>query len=249
MTAVLYGSPASHPCAAAERALQLKQLPYERRDQIPVLHRLTQRARFGIWTVPGLVLDDGTRVGGSRPIMRALDARVPDPPLLPADPDARKRVERAEEWGDQVLQPIARRVSLTALSRAPGAAASYVEDARLPLPAVVVRALAPPTPKLSRRANGITDADVRADLLALPAHLDRIDRWIGDGAIGGERLNAADLQIGASLVLLLTLADVAPAIEGRPAAALARRAVPRYPGSVPPGALPAAWLPSAAAAV
>jgi glutathione S-transferase len=247
--AVLYASPASHPCAVAERALQLKGVAYRRVDQVPVLHRLLQRTRFGIWTVPGVVFDDGTRVGGSRRILRALEERVPEPPLLPADGEARAHVERAEEWGDEVLQPIARRVALTTLARAPRAVASYVQGAQLPLPAPVVRAAAPLMPKLSRRVNRVTDADVRADLLALPRHAARVDRWIEDGVIGGDALNAADLQIGASLRLLLTLGDVASLLDGRPAAALARRAYPAYPGSVPAGTLPAAWLPSAAAPV
>jgi glutathione S-transferase len=249
VTAVLYASPASHPCAVVERALQLKGVDYRRVDQIPMLHRLLQRGRFGIWTVPGVVFDDGVRVGGSRPILRALDARVPEPALLPAERAERVRVERAEEWGDQVLQPIARRVALTALARAPRAVASYLEGARLPLPAPVARPVARLVPKLSRRANRVTDADVRADLLALPGHLARVDGWIADGVMGGDALNVADLQIGASLRLLLTLGDVAPLVDGRPAAALARRAFPTYPGSAPAGALPAGWLPPAAAAV
>jgi glutathione S-transferase len=249
VTAVLYASPASHPCAVAERALQIKGVDYRRVDEIPVLHRLLQRARFGIWTVPGVVFDDGSRVGGSRAIVRALDERVPEPPLLPAEREARADVERAEEWGDQVLQPLARRVALTALSRAPRAVAGYLEDAHLPLPDAVVRPVAPLMPKLSRRVNHVADADVRADLLALPGHVARVDRWIDEGVLGGDPVNAADLQIGASLAILLTLEDVAPLLDARPAAALARRVFPAYPGTVPSGALPSSWLPSAAAPV
>jgi glutathione S-transferase len=243
MTAVLYATPASHPCAVAERALQLKGAEYRRVDQIPVLHRLLQRGRFGIWTVPAVVFDDGAHVGGSRAILRALDERIPEPPLLPAGGEQRARVERAEEWGDQVLQPIARRVAQTTLSRAPRAVPGYLEGARLPLPAPLVRLAAPVMPKLSRRVNRMTDADVRADLLALPGHLARVDGWIEDAVLGGDPVNAADLQIGASLRLLLTLGDVAPLLEGRPAAELARRAFPAYPGAVPAGTLPRAWVP------
>jgi len=39
----------------------------------------------------------------------------------------------------------------------------------------------------------------------------------------------------------MTFDDLRPAIEQRPAAKLAERAAPRYPGRVPP-ILPAAWL-------
>jgi glutathione S-transferase len=242
MAAILYATPASHPCAAVERALQLKGLDYRRVDQIPVMHRLLQRSRFGVRTVPGVAFADGTRVVGSRVIMRALDERAPEPPLLPADGEERARVERAEEWGDQVLQPIARRIALTTLSRAPGAVASYVEGARLPLPGPVARLSAPLVARVSRRDNRVADPDVRADLIALPAHLARVDGWIEDGTLGGDAVNAADLQIGASLRLLLTFDDVAPGIESRPAGALARRVFPGYPGRVAAGALPSAWV-------
>jgi glutathione S-transferase len=238
MAAILYATPASHPCAAVERALQVKGLDYRRVDQIPVMHRFLQRSRFGVRTVPGVEFADGARVVGSRVIMRALDERAPEPPLLPADGEERARVERAEEWGDQVLQPIARRIALTAVSRAPGAAASYIDGAQLPLPGPVARLSAPLFARLSRRVNRVADPDVRADVVALPAHLARVDGWIEDGTLGGDAVNAADLQIGASLRLLLTLDDVAPAIESRPAGALARRVFPDYPGRVAAGALP-----------
>src|SRR5215204_6116963 len=70
MTAVLYAIPTSHPCAAVERALQIKRVPYRRVEMIPGVHALQQRARFGAGSVPGIEFDDGTRVVGSRPIAR-----------------------------------------------------------------------------------------------------------------------------------------------------------------------------------
>jgi glutathione S-transferase len=95
---------------------------------------------------------------------------------------------------------------------------------------------------VSQRLNGAGDGEVRADLISLPGHLDRVDRWIADGTLGGERPNAADLQICSSLRLLLTMEDVRPRLDDRPVGALARRWFPSYPGSTPAGALPASWL-------
>jgi glutathione S-transferase len=247
VTVVLYATPASHPCVAVERALQVKALAYRRVDLIPVWHRVGQRARFGRHTVPGVAFADGAYVSGSRAIMRALDERAPEPPLRPADGDARARVERAEEWGDQVLQAVVRRVALTVLSRAPRSVPGYVEGAQLAVAPPLVRRVAPAAPRLSRVVRRIGDPEVRADLLALPYHLDRVDRWIADGTLGGEAVSAADLQIAASLRLLLTFDDLAPVLDGRPASGLARRVVPDYPGHVPAGALPLQWLPSAPA--
>jgi glutathione S-transferase len=247
--ATLYAIPASHPCAAVERALQLKGIDYRRIELIPVAHRLAQRLRFGESTVPGLVLSDGTQVVGSRPIVRALEQRAPDPPLLPADKELRARVERAEEWGDEVLQPLARRIIWASLRRDPSALLSYAEGARLPLPLALARALAPLTARASALVNHAADGPVRADLIALGRHLERIEGWIDDGVLDGAEPNAADLQIGAGVALLATLGDLAPQLGDRPALRLARRWFPRYPGHTPAGALPPEWLsPRAAAA-
>ena len=53
--------------------------------------------------------------------------------------------------------------------------------------------------------NHADEESVRADLAALPAVLDRIDAAIGDGLLGDENPNAADLQLGSSLRLLIHL--------------------------------------------
>jgi glutathione S-transferase len=88
------------------------------------------------------------------------------------------------------------------------------------------------------------------DLKALPAQLEKIDAWIAEGLLGGEQPNAADLQIGCTLRLLNTIADVRPLIEGPPAhAAMAlTRYFPPMPGEIPAGTLPAEWFPAATAA-
>src|SRR5215204_1058932 len=83
--ATLYALPASHPCAAVEVALRLKGVDYARVDMIPIVSKLQQWRRFGGVTVPGVVFADGERVLGSREIVRALEHRAPEPPLLPPD--------------------------------------------------------------------------------------------------------------------------------------------------------------------
>jgi glutathione S-transferase len=71
--------------------------------------------------------------------------------------------------------------------------------------------------------------------------LQRIDDWIAEGVLGGEPPNAADLQIAASLRLAMTLDDLWPAIESRPAGQMALRAIPDFPGHAAP-VLPPAWI-------
>jgi glutathione S-transferase len=243
VSTTLYAIPASHPCAAVEAALRLKEVPYARVDLPPLVTRVALRRRFGHGTVPAVVFADGANAVGSRTILRVLEERTPEPRLFPPeDDDRRARVERAEEWGEEVLQPLVRRLIWAALDRAPAALPSYAAGARLPVPAIAARVTAPLVARASRRLHQAGDLDVRADLLHLDSHLRRVEGWMDDGTLGGEAPNAADLQIGASLRLLLTIGDVAARIDRRPAAALAQRWFPSFPGRVPEGALPHEWL-------
>jgi glutathione S-transferase len=241
----LYVVPASHPCATVERALQLKSIDYQRVDLVPGAHVLLQKLRFGKRTVPGVQFADGTRVSGSRDILRELERRVPEPSLGLDD----TKVTFAEEWGDEVLQPIVRRLVWGALKRSQSSIPSYSEGAKLPVPDRIagLKASTAPIAALESKLNGASDPNVRADLLNLHEHLDRIDRWVEEGTLGGEQPNAADLQIASSLRLLLTLGDLRPILEAHRAADLARKWFPEWPGDTPAGVLPQEWLPSATA--
>jgi glutathione S-transferase len=95
--------------------------------------------------------------------------------------------------------------------------------------------------RVAARFNNVTDEVAKADLAALPAMIDRVDRYISEGVMGGDQPNAADFQIAPSLRLLMCLDDIRPAIEGRPCAELATGLVSNFPGRVPP-VLPAEWL-------
>jgi glutathione S-transferase len=239
----------SHPSEAVRKALALKGIPYKTVELLIPLHAPLMRLRFGVGTVPALKLDGGEKVSGSRAIMRKLDELVADPPLLPpeSDPAARAAVLEAERWGDEVLQPLVRRLTWGALKRRPGAIPSYQEASQLPqLPGPVVRLAAPGVIAIARRMHHASDDAVRADLRALPGHLDRVDGWIADGVLAADpdQPNAADLQIGASLRLLGTIGDVRPLLDGRPCARLGPRLFADFPGDVPAGALPPDWLPA-----
>jgi glutathione S-transferase len=241
--ATLYALPASHPCAAVEVALRLKGVDYARVDMIPVVSKLQQWQRFRGTTVPAIEFSDGEKVLGSREIMRALEHRAPDPPLLPPDARERHGVEEAERWGDEVLQPLARRLAWAALVRDPGAMMSFSEAADLPVPRSLAKLSSPVVARASAFFNGARDPEIRADLINLDFHLDRADRWIEKGVVGtSETPNAADLQIGSGIRLLLTIEDLRPRLDGRPCAREAMRRFPDYPGRVPAGTLPRAWL-------
>ena len=120
---------------------------------------------------------------------------------------------------------------------------SFSEGAKLGIPinSVTVKSSAPLV-VLAARINGSTDENTRAALAALasPARHGRRGS-IAAGTIDGEELNAADFQIAPSIRLAMTMVDLRPRIESRPAGAHALRVVPKFAGEVPP-ILPAAWL-------
>jgi len=235
----LYVVHGSHPCAAVEKAMSMKGLSYDVFEWPPPLHAPMQRVIVGARTVPGLKID-GEKVSGSRTIMRRLEELAPEPPLFPADAEARARVEDAERWGDEVFQPIARELVWVGIKRSPAAMVSYSENSTLRLPAPAIRLSAPLIARLAARLNRTNDGVARSDLVALPAQLDKIDAWIADGTIGdSEYPNAADLQLASTIRLMLTFADARPLIEGRPCAELAMRLFPQTAGELPAGSLPA----------
>jgi glutathione S-transferase len=236
----VYVIPASPPCACIEAALRIKGVSYDRTVLPNVLHIAHQLVRFGRPTVPAITMGR-ERIVGSRAIVRRLDMRWPDPPLY-GGPE----IDEAERWGDEQLQPVARRMAGWTTSHHPDAVPSFFEGADLvvPMPAPLLRRIAPGVTKLARLRAGAGDDAVRRDLRELPGMLGRVERWLDEGVLGAERPNAADLQIASVLRLLLVFGDVAPIVERHPgAAALARRHFPDWPGRVPAGVLPADWLP------
>lgn len=233
--------PASHPSIAAQLMLEHKSIDYKRTDLLPVISKVVLRAvGFSGITVPALKVD-GDKVQGSRQIARELERLRPEPPLFPADPERRSAVEEAERFGDEELQHPVRQILWWGIKKDKEPLRSYSEGARLGAPLGLLMKTAAPIVALAARFNEASDENARQALAALPPMLDRIDAWIESGVLNGEQPNVADFQIAPSLGLAMTLDDLRPAIENRPAGALARRLVPNYPGRMPP-VLPPEWL-------
>jgi glutathione S-transferase len=231
--------PPSHPCAAVEAALKLKGLEYERVELQAGRHGEEMERVYGEGntTVPVLLID-GEPVHGSNAILERIEQLVAEPPLFPEDlGDA---VVAAARWGDEELQELGRRLPWGALHFRPEsmgtlAGGEPLDPAGTDFAIRYVRG--------SWKYHGITAERLAADLASLPVKLDRIDAFIAEGVLGGEQPNAADLQIGATLSVLLVVGDVRALIEGRPAEQIARRFFDDRPGVIPAGAFPASWVP------
>lgn len=241
MDARLYVFPGSHAAMIGRLLLEHKDIAYKRVDLLPVVSKVAVRTLgFPGTTVPALKID-GRRLQGTREISRELEQIKPAPPLFPADPEARAAVEEAERFGDEEMQPLFRQIPYWALRHDSSTLRSYAEGSKMPIPIGLAVKTAWPIIRLASRFNDATDENVRRDLAALPAQLQKVDDWIAAGVLNGEQLNAADLQIAPTVRLAMTFDDLRPAIENRPAGKLAMRVVPGYPGKTPP-VLPPAWL-------
>ena len=232
----LHAVPPSHPCATAAAAIRLKGFEFERID-LPLPHT-DEMARIygeGRTTVPGLLIDDEP-VHGSRAIMERLDELNPDPPLFGSD-----EVREAERWGNDELQPLGRRLPWGALHFRPEYMGTISPDGSVLDPAGTDFAIK--FARASWRYHGITAVRLAEDLAGLPAKLDHVDRLAADGVIGGPTPNAADLQIGATVRVLLMVGDLRPLLDGRAGEEIAHRWFPEWPGEIAAGAYPAGWVP------
>ena len=236
-TLTLHALPPSHPCMTARRALQLKGLEFEEvtldirghGDEVEAIYGQGKR------TVPGLVVD-GEPVHGSNAILARLDELAPDPPLYVSD-----AVREAARWGDDVLQDLGRRLPWAALHFRPESMG--VLNGGGPLdPAGTGYAM-----KFAHAAwkyHGITTERLAEDLAGLPEKLDHADALVADGVLGGEKPNAADLQVGATLYVLRVVGDLRPLLDGRPCNEAAERVFGVQENMIPAGAYPAGWVPT-----
>lgn len=241
MSAKLFVVHGSHPCLTVEQALHIKRVPFSKIELPAASQPLVMKLLFGERTVPAIRFEDGSKIQGSRAILRELERRVPEPALY-GDPE----VEEAERWGDETYQQVPRTILWPAFTRNPGALYDFQQGARMPpLPRPVVRVLAPGILAVERTINRTGDEQCRAAIAGLPALLDHVDALIAAGTLDGERPNAADLQIAPTTRLLHAVADVRPLIAGRPCERHAFRWLGPNLAEIPAGTLPAGWVPAA----
>lgn len=240
MGITLYGTPPSPPSHSARLMLEHKGLEHRMVWLLPGLWPALLRTRgFRGGTVPAIKID-GRRLQGSRVISRALEEAKPEPALFPADPERRREVEDAERWGDEVLQDVPRRIVRWISVHRPESRVMIARDIGVPLPRFAAWINAPSARHLARKVDA--DGQIERAIAQVPEVLGHVDELISSGVIGGDQPNAADFQIATSVRALLTVEDLRPVTERRPAAELAMRFLPEFGTAFPTGMLPAEWL-------
>ncbi|MDQ3741706.1 MAG: hypothetical protein M3389_12275 [Actinomycetota bacterium] len=249
----LFVLPGAHPSRSAILMLEHKGVAFRCIELIPGTHPFLARlAGFGtggqvrevdgkrprnlqmadrLATVPALAAGK-ERISSNHEIARFLEARHPDPPLFPADPEQRGAVEEAEHWANTTLQMQTRRLLAVAAVRDPEGFARLTGDGRMGH--VLFRqewARRVLVPRILR-STFVAGPSAEPRLLEeLPTLLDRVDELIAEGVIGGERPNVADFMVAPCLAIILYRPDVRPFLEGRPALELVDRFLPEPGGA------------------
>lgn len=243
MGITLYGTPPSPPSHSVRLMLERKGLDHKMVWLLPGLWPALLRTRgFRRGTVPAMKID-GRRLQSSREISRALEELRPEPPLFPADGPLRSRVEEAERWGDEVLQDVPRRIVRWISVHRPEARVMIAREVGIPLPRVAAWVNVPAARHLARKVDAHEEDVIRGAIAQVPEVMGHVDGLIADGVIGTDQPNAADFQLATSVRALLTVRDLDPITQGRPAAELAMRIIPSFGNDFPAGTLPAEWLP------
>lgn len=241
VTTKIYGVRPSHPTHSARMMAEHKGIDHEMVWLLPGIHPLLIRTRgFRGNTVPAMKMD-GIKVQRTREIARALDEAKPDPPLFPADPAERLEVEDAERWADDTFQNVPRRIYRWLAVHRPEFREQLAREEGVPAPKAVAALNAPVARNLAKRV-GADDEGAKATLGLLPSHLDKVERLMDAGTIGGDQPNAADFQLIPAIRTLMALQDLAPLIGDRPSARWAMERMPDYPGAEFPPYLPPEWL-------
>src|SRR5262249_33779397 len=148
----LYGTPPSHPSHSARLMLERKGIDHEVVWLLPGLWPALLRTRgFRGGTVPALKLN-GQKIQDSRAISRALEQAKPEPALFPADPEQRLAVEEAERWGEEVLQPVPRRIIRWLAVDNSDVRTSFAREAKMPAPRFAAWINGPGARHLARKA-------------------------------------------------------------------------------------------------
>jgi glutathione S-transferase len=202
-------------CEKVRLVLAVKQLAYEVVEVTPGLGQLELFRLSGQRQVPVLV-DGAEVIADSTAIAAYLEAKVPEPALLPADPGQRAQVLLLEDWADTALAAGARLALVQA-----AAADAVLRGALLPQATpTALRSLVDALP--SGLLSGVSQVIDHGGLQQLRCNLEQLTALVGSRSyLVGECLSLADLAVAAQLSLLQFPVSAGAPLAGRGVAGIA----------------------------
>jgi glutathione S-transferase len=208
--------------------LDLKRVPHRRRSLLPGPHFGVVKKLTGRTTTP-VLRAEGHAIDGSARIIEWLEARYPDPPLLPAAAADRAEALRIQARFDDDLTPRIRRAVLDALLQQPGYFAAVFGDGASAFKRAAYACVVPLAAPLVRKGNGITGAaSVQDGLLAAQQALDFVaERAARTGYLVGGQFSLADLTAASTLAVLVRPAH-SPMSAPQPVASVTQALIDRF---------------------
>lgn len=195
---VLYQYEVSPFCDKVRRILAVKGLDYRIEEVRPSTSALDVRKVNRIGKLP-VLRDGGQLIADSTDIAHHLEARYPDPPLIPADDAGRAQCHLLEDWADESLYFYEMTMRFVWKHNAKRVVPSTVRhDTRwfaLLAPIVVPRLI-------GKRATtqGVGRKPPEMVLRELDRHVQTLDTLLGDREwLVGDRLSLADIAVAVQL--------------------------------------------------
>jgi glutathione S-transferase len=200
---VLWHLEVSHYNEKARWALDYKGIPHARHAVRPGRHVAKAKRLCGGTTFPVLVLD-GRAIGDSTAIIAALEERHPEPPLYPAEPDARRRALALEDYFDEELGPYDRTLVFSHVLDDPDLLLGMLIPGISRAERLTARAAYPAIRRRVTGAVGIDDSSVEVAWRKLHAACARFQAELQpSGYLLGDGFTVADLTLAALLAPLV----------------------------------------------
>jgi glutathione S-transferase len=210
----LFGSRGSPFVEKVARALALKKLGFELVDP----RSPTEFRQWNPQTGKMPVLDlDGERIYDSTLILRELDRRFPDPPLVASDPKLAAAQQQMEDWADEALYWYFMAVRWTDANAA--ATTAQITAGLSPLFRPIARLILPRQIRGMARAQGLGRLPVPMLMGEIEARLDDLVAIIGEGPfIFEDAPSVADLAVYGQLQMAESgpTPELAALIRARP---------------------------------
>ncbi|MEN8161395.1 MAG: glutathione S-transferase family protein [Myxococcota bacterium] len=230
-TIELFQFAGSHFNEKARWGLDWKGVPHERISLMPGPHMRTVKKLTGATQTP-VLRDDGRVIAGSTAILEHLEARFPEPPLIPSDAPLRERALAIVRRFDDEVGPAIRLAKFFEVMEADYAVGTFCHDQGA-LARGVYRAAFPVIGRIMRSSMGIDAENAARARETTREAFDFVAKEPGpSGHLVGDTFTIADLTCAALLMPAVAVSEWGGPVDAdteKNRAWLARRA--DHPGT------------------